>query len=119
MEKRKCMECAQEIIGRIDKKFCDDQCRNAYNNRLNSDSTNRIRNINGLLRKNRRILSALAPDGKGKVHKDKLISKGFNLNYHTHTYTTRKNDTYYYCYDYGYLPIQGDYYFIVMSSLEE
>jgi hypothetical protein len=40
-------------------KFCSDGCRNAYNNKINKDSTNFMRNINNKLRKNYRILSAL------------------------------------------------------------
>ena len=32
MEKRNCLECKDPVKGRIDKKFCSDYCRNAYNN---------------------------------------------------------------------------------------
>ena len=57
-------------------------CRNNYNNRLNSEVTNYVRNINNILRKNRRILAELTPaEGKITLHKEKLINKGFNLNY--------------------------------------
>ena len=45
---RKCPECGDKIIGRVDKKFCSDQCRNTYNNRLNSDASNTVRNINNI-----------------------------------------------------------------------
>ena len=37
MEKQ-CLECGDKIVGRIDKKFCSDGCRNAYNNKVNKDS---------------------------------------------------------------------------------
>ena len=43
--KKKCLECKDPIIGRADKKFCSDQCRNTYNNKLNSDSNNFVRNF--------------------------------------------------------------------------
>ncbi|MBN2520963.1 MAG: hypothetical protein JXB17_10690 [Bacteroidales bacterium] len=112
MEK-KCLECGETFQGRIDKKFCSDQCRNTYNNRLNSDSTNKIRNINNILRKNHRILKKLNPKGKSKVHKAKLASKGFNFNYITNFYNTKNNKTYYFCYDQGYFEIEDDYYVIV------
>ena len=52
---KNCPECGDKIIGRIDKKFCSDGCRNAYNNRINKDSKNLIRNTNNRLRKNYRI----------------------------------------------------------------
>lgn len=101
---RKCPECGEKIIGRADKKFCSDQCRNTYNNRLNSDASNTVRNINNILRKNRRILKDLnKQSGKTIVNKETLLTSGFNLTYHTHTYTTKKGDVYYFCYEQGYL----------------
>lgn len=118
-EIRKCPECGEKIVGRADKKFCSDECRNNANNRQNSDTTNQIRNINNLLRKNRRILESLAPDGKAKVHRDKLNAKGFNFNYFTNIYKTQKGSVYYYCYDYGYLPLEHDFFLIVCNSKNE
>ncbi|MCD6065779.1 MAG: hypothetical protein K0S33_605 [Bacteroidetes bacterium] len=118
-EHRKCPECGEKIVGRADKKFCSDECRNNFNNRQNSDSTNLIRNTNNILRKNRRILEELAPDGKAKVHKNKLNDKGFNYTYFTTIYKTQKGSVYYYCYDYGYLALEHDFYLIVCNSKNE
>ncbi|HET9053883.1 MAG TPA: hypothetical protein VFM90_06915, partial [Cyclobacteriaceae bacterium] len=56
-----CQECGEKIIGRVDKKFCSDTCRISFNNKLNSDGTNYVRNVNNTLRKNRRILTELNP----------------------------------------------------------
>jgi hypothetical protein len=55
----------EKIVGREDK-ICSDGCRNAYNNKINKDSTNFMRNINNKLRKNYRILSELNVEGKSK-----------------------------------------------------
>ena len=74
-----CLECGEKIVGREDKKFCSDGCRNAYNNKINKDSTNYMRNINNKLRKNYRILSDLNAEGKSKTTKTKLLSKGFDF----------------------------------------
>jgi hypothetical protein len=41
----------RKIVGREDKKFCSDGCRNAYNNKINKDSNNYMRNTNNKLRK--------------------------------------------------------------------
>ena len=49
MEKRRCLECNEEIIGRSDKKFCDDQCRNAYNNKKGSEKIMIVKKINKIL----------------------------------------------------------------------
>ena len=117
---KECPECGEVIKGRVDKKFCSDACRNAYNNKQNADTTNYVRNINNILRKNRRILEdfiSAAPakekEGTAKAPKEKLRAKGFDFNYYTNIYTTKKGVKYYFCYEYGYLPIEGDYYFLV------
>lgn len=118
METKKCPECGETIKGRVDKKFCSDLCRNAYNNRQNSDSTNYVRNITNILRKNRRILSEFITHDTAKTTKSKLIEKGFMFNYFTNTYTTKKGVTYYFCFEYGYLPLENDYYFLVKRDAE-
>lgn len=112
-----CLDCGEAITGRIDKKFCSDMCRNNYNNRLNSETTNYVRNINNILRKNRRILMDLIPpEGKINLHKDKLANKGFNFNYITHLYTTQKGSIYRFVYEYGYLPLDNDFYMLVIRE---
>lgn len=110
-----CLYCGKPVKGRIDKKFCDDWCRNAHNNKRYSQTSNFVRNVNGILRKNRQILAMLIPDGKEvtKTSKQKLSEKGFNFQYITHTYTTRKGLTYFFCYEYGYLTIDQDYCLLV------
>lgn len=111
-----CIECGEKIVGRADKKFCSDYCRNAYNNNLNKDSKNLVRNVNNQLRKNYRILEELNPEGKTKTSKSKLDSKGFNFETFTSIYTTKTGTVYYFVYDQGYLPLEGDYYALVKRN---
>ncbi|HMQ60189.1 MAG TPA: hypothetical protein PKE06_05930 [Flavilitoribacter sp.] len=113
MKKRKCLECKEEFLGRADKKFCSDQCRSAYNNRLNSDGINFVRNINSILRKNRRILEELNPEGKATVHREQLLERGFRFSYFTNEYVTRAGKVYRYCYDQGYLELDNDFFTLV------
>lgn len=113
---KNCLYCGDQLIGRTDKKFCNDQCRNNFNNQLNSDSSALVRRINNTLRKNRRILSDLNPSGKTSVHKEKLINQGFNFNYYTHTYTTQKGTIYRFVYEYGYLQLDNDFYILVVQE---
>jgi hypothetical protein len=115
-EKRKCLDCEEIIKGRADKKFCSDLCRNNYNNKLNQDSTNHVRNINNILRRNRRIIEELAPEGKNTVPKSKLLEKGFDFSYFTNIHHTKNDTTYHYCYEYGYMPIKGDFYLLVKRT---
>ncbi|MEO6488825.1 MAG: hypothetical protein ABIO04_02705 [Ferruginibacter sp.] len=115
-----CVSCNKAVKGRTDKKFCDDYCRNNYNNQLKADTNNLLRNINNALSKNRRILEGLII-GSGemaKINKDQLIEKGFMFKYCTHIYINKKGSTYFYCYDYGYLPLDNEYYLIVKSGNE-
>lgn len=115
-----CLQCGEPIKGRSDKKFCDDQCRSAYNNKANSDATAGMRNITNALRKNRRILSQLCgSEGKTKTTRTKLNEAGFDFKYHTHTYTTQKGAVYKLVFDYGYLPLEGDWFMLVHWSREQ
>lgn len=113
---KNCLECEEKIIGRIDKKFCSDYCRNAYNNKINKDKNNLVRNINNRLRKNYRILETLNPNDKTKTSKSKLLAKGFNFQNFTSIYTTKSGNIYYFVYDQGYLPLDGDYYALVKRN---
>lgn len=116
---RKCPECGEKIIGRADKKFCSDQCRNTYNNRLNSDASNTVRNVNNILRKNRRILIDLnKQSGKTIVNKETLLTSGFNFTYLTHTYTTKKGDVYHFCYEQGYLYLPDKELYLLVENKE-
>lgn len=110
---KQCPECSEKIIGRADKIFCSDSCRNSYNNTINKDSKNIIRNTNNWLRKNYRILEALNPKQKTKCSRGKLIEKGFDFNYFTSIYTTKAGTIYYFVYDQGYLPLEDDYFALV------
>jgi hypothetical protein len=113
MEKKACLECGEKIAGRADKKFCSDLCRNAYNNKLNSDTNNHVRNINNILRKNRRILEELLPGEKATVPLQTLVNKGFNFKYYTSAVVTKTGSQYLFCYEYGYLPLDNKLYLLV------
>ena len=57
-ETKTCLACGKPLKGRIDKKFCDDYCRNNYNNQQKAKGSHSsyVRNINNTLLKNRKIL---------------------------------------------------------------
>jgi hypothetical protein len=113
---KNCPECNSSILGRADKKFCSDMCRNAYNNKLNADSNNVVRNINNSLRRNRRILEDICSGEKTKTLKSLLLDKGFDFSFMTGVRKTHKGSTYHFVYEYGYLELDNDFYLIVKDS---
>ncbi len=117
-----CLYCSKPLKGRIDKKFCDDNCRNSYNNQQKAKGSHSsyVRNINNALLKNRKILESILPDDKktANANRDKLMRLGFQFKYITHIYTTKDDKTYFYCYEYGYLPLDNDWYLIVKKKEE-
>lgn len=111
-----CLECGTELFGRVDKKYCSDYCRNAYHNKQNKDETNFVNKLNRILRKNRRILKNLTPEGKAIVSKMMLEKEGFIFKYYTHVYKTKEGKVYYFCYEHGYLPLENDYFALVVNK---
>ncbi len=109
-----CVDCGENLNGRADKKYCSDLCRNNFNNKINSDTNNYMRNINNALRKNRRIMADLTPNEKSTVHIDKLTAEGFVFSFYTHIYRTRKGDKYHFCYEYGYIKHTNEFVTIVL-----
>ena len=116
------LACGKPLKGRVDKKFCDDYCRNNYNNqqKAKGNHSTLVRNINNALLKNRKILESILPDTEetAKANKDKLQRLGFQFKSLTHIYTTKTGKVYYYCYDYGYLPLDNDCFLIVRKKEE-
>ena len=112
----KCIHCGNIIHGRIDKKFCDPQCKSAYHNTKNRNESKKIRKVNKLLKENYNILSKINPYQKTKVKKEALTKRGFNFHYFTSIYTTKKGHIYYFIYDQGYLPLADDFYAIVKRN---
>lgn len=116
-----CQLCQKIIKGRSDKKFCNDYCRNGYNNQSKSTQINIIRNTNHALLKNRKILKEILPEGCPliKVKRERLLQLGYFFNYNTSIYKNKKGSIYYYCYDYGMMPLNEDWCIVfVKENLE-
>jgi hypothetical protein len=111
-----CLECTEKIVGREDKKFCSDGCRNSYNNKMNKDSTNFMRNVNNKLRKNYRILCELNVEGKSRTTRNKMMGKGFDFEFFTSILNTKTGNTYYFVYDQGYRVLEDDYFMLVRKD---
>lgn len=104
LQSKKCGECGTELFGRLDKKFCSDQCRAAYNNRHKKPHEDYMQKYNAQLRKNRTILRSLCPTGKAMVRKEVLDEMGFDFTSLSTIYPTEKG-MYFFSYEYGFMPV--------------
>lgn len=117
-DKPACLWCDKELkSGRIDKKFCNEGCRNQYHNAQKIAEHEEIKKINSILKNNRKILKALLNDKPSVlVNHDALLKKGFEFDYLTHSVTSQfKKNKYVFCYNYGYHEYEKNKYKVVKS----
>lgn len=99
-----CLNCNTPLMGRIDKKFCNDYCKSNYHYEHNKQKQNSFfKHIDLQLKLNRRLLKEFNRAGKSTVRKEKLINAGFNPKFFTHYWKNKKGDVYLFCYEYGFL----------------
>jgi hypothetical protein len=103
-----CRQCSSPLKGRSDKKFCDDRCRNLFNNLA---ARNRMApgagRIHRILQKNREILKKLYEGRRYRVKKSQLVQMGYREQYHTHHLRQTGGKSCTCVYDYGFVPRNG------------
>jgi len=100
-----CSVCGTVLKGRLDKKYCSDQCRYIANNEKKRKTDRAIITVNSILRKNRKILKSLNPEGRSTIRKEFMKQAGFNFKYFTSYYKTKSGNLYFFCYEYGYMQV--------------
>ncbi|WP_417201392.1 hypothetical protein [Bizionia sp.] len=101
---RECLYCKKELIGRTDKKFCDPQCKSAYQYQKSKEQPERFFDkVENQLKLNRKILKEFNKGGKVTVRAEILKEIGFNPNFFTHYWKSKKGDVYLFVYEYGFL----------------
>ncbi len=101
-----CKQCGDVLRGRTDKQYCDDQCRSAFHNAQNSNSTNFMRTTHRIMRRNWKVLHRFENDG---IHELPLIEaqkQGFNEDVVTGIYRAN-GQMLYRCYEYSFEVREG------------
>jgi hypothetical protein len=113
-----CLQCGRELrSGRIDKKFCNEGCKNQYHNAQKIAEHEEIKKINAILKNNRKILkTALGDKPFVLVDHDALLKKGFEFDYLTHyVFSQVKKNKYVFSYNFGYHEYEKNKYKVVKS----
>lgn len=114
-----CRYCARPLKGRSDKKFCDDQCRNTFNNQQKRERNELVQALNKRLLKNRAVLEAVweRKQKPAVLKREQLLLAGYQFQYHTHTHINKRGLVYRYCYEYGLLQLEGSRYLVVKERV--
>ncbi len=115
---RQCLWCKAVLRGRIDKRYCNDDCRNRYHNQRNQGAYIAVNRINHALSRNRRILSDfLWPDKNSfVVSRENLLLNGFQFCYFTGMQYGDKNQAFYCCYEFAFRPLSENEFELVRNS---
>ena len=98
-----CLECGDKIrYGRIDKKFCCEECKTRHYNNLARGSRAYRRKVMTNLTRNYQILEQLIKSGEVSAELTDLISAGFNPDAVTGFHKNRFKSDEYWCFDIKY-----------------
>ena len=92
---KKCLECQNKVVGRVDKIFCSPYCKSSFHHKKNmSKEQSMYLTIDKQLKLNRKLLQHYNKAGKSIIRKEVLINVGFNPKYFTHYWKNKKGDRY-------------------------
>ncbi len=100
-----CCECGTVLYGRIDKKFCNCQCRSSYHNRKRLKDLRIVRIHNSKLIRNRSILKSYRVNDV--IRKEVLQGLGFDFDFFTMVKKHSDSIICIYVYEYGYMEIDN------------
>ena len=104
MEQGLCINCGEQLVGRVGKKYCNAYCKSAYQYKTNKEKEPSFyTKVDLQLKKNRRILKNYNKSGKSIVRKSSLVDEGFDARFVTHWWKNKKGEVYLFCYEYGFL----------------
>lgn len=102
-ETGRCLQCGTEIYGRQGKKFCSQQCKNAYHNNINHHLRQAKSVVVNGLNKNHEILDFLIKSNTRSISIDRMHEMGFKEGYVTGYKKSLYGHTEEYCYEIAYV----------------
>ena len=117
---RNCKQCGQPInlsVGRKDRLFCNEICKNRYHNEQIYEEQQEVKRIQLILKKNRRILKKMfTRKDRDLIAKERLLKEGYEFDYHTHFVISKtKQYPYTFCFDYGYRKVNEELFKVVKA----
>ena len=97
-----CLECGEPLLGRSDKKFCNEECRNAYHSHRRSEARQRRHSTMMVLSSNYSILDNMLRLNKTSCPMGSLKAMGFDPELVTHKGEKVGRHIEYRCFDLAY-----------------
>jgi len=92
---RKCQHCSKSLHGRSDKKFCDLNCKNAFNFGQRRQTRSEVKEIDGYLHRNREILAILMGSSRKEMFDRAILTRAkFRWEFMTGIYWNKEGKMY-------------------------
>jgi hypothetical protein len=114
-----CLQCNDTFRGRSDKKFCNDYCRNAYNNQQKKSAPSHQRILHQRLQRNHALLCRYLPEknvGPICINKNRLTNDGFVWRYCTESRLVNNRNVLYGCYEFRYFSLNERYLILLKEN---
>jgi len=112
---KNCQECNRPVVGRADKRYCDDYCRSSYHNKRYRGLNKEVQEVNSILKNNRKVLAKLCIDEMSLVSRTQLVAEGFDFKYAT-SVEKFKDYNCRYCYEFGVVSLGASMCGVIMKD---
>ncbi len=102
-DEKTCPICDIIIKGRTDKIFCSTKCKSIDQYEKRQENEQFFLKVDRQLKINRKILKRYNKSGFTTLRNTVLLKEGFDPNFFTHYWKTKKGEVYLFVYEYGFL----------------
>lgn len=103
-----CLACGTNLVGRVDKKFCDHNCRNSFHNDRYRSGRKYVQIVNRNLARNYKILDELSSSEIVEVNLPIIQAMGFKPEYFTSRVDDPDEGVLFFVYDLCYQQSESD-----------